>query len=268
MVSHRRGLRVAVIVDLHCHILPEVDDGPRTLDASIVQTAAHVQAGVDVVVATPHVRADLPRNDSARIGSATRMLSDVLQARDTVLRIEAGAEVDLAYACTLEDEELRALTLGGGPWLLIEAPLSASRDDVGVLLGILRARGHQLVLAHPERSPQFHRQPELLRELVAGGAVTQVTALALTGAFGSTVRRYSRWMVEEQLVHVVASDAHDARQRPPGLLEPLKQAGLRQLAPWLIDEGPTAILAGHDVPLPPRPARGGSLLRRWRPKAR
>jgi protein-tyrosine phosphatase len=264
VVADRRGLRVAVIVDLHCHILPEIDDGPRSLDASIVQAAAHVQAGVDVVVATPHVRADLPDNDSARIGSATRMLSDYLGARDAVLRIEAGAEVDLAHACRLEDEELRALTLGGGPWLLVEAPLSASRDDAGVLLGMLRARGHQLVLAHPERSPQFHRQPELLRELVAGGAVTQITALALTGAFGSTVRRYGRWMVEEQLAHVVASDAHDTRQRPPGLLEPVKKAGFGELAPWLVQEGPAAILAGQAVPVPPRPTRGGSLLRRRR----
>jgi protein-tyrosine phosphatase len=264
VVTRRRGLRVAVIVDLHCHILPKVDDGPRTLDASIMQAAAHVQAGVDVVVATPHVRADLPRNDSARIGSATRKLSDFLKARNAVLGIEPGAEVDLAHACQLEDDELRALTLGGGPWLLVEAPLSASRDDVGVLLGMLRARGHQLVLAHPERSPQFHRQPELLRELVAGGGVTQVTASALTGAFGSTVRRYSRWMVEEQLAHVVASDAHDTHRRPPGLFAPLEKAGFGELAPWLIEEGPAAILAGQAVAVAPRPTRGGSLLRRLR----
>jgi protein-tyrosine phosphatase len=262
MVSHRRGLRVAVIVDLHCHILPEIDDGPRSLDASIVQAAAHVRAGVDVVVATPHVRDDLPDNDSARIGSVTRMLSDFLTARDAVLRVAAGAEVDLAYACQLEDEELRALTLGGGPWLLVEAPLSAAGDDAAVLLGMLRARGHQLVLAHPERSPQFLRQPELLRKLVADGAVTQVTARALTGAFGSTVRRYSRWMVEEQLAHVVASDAHDTQRRPPGLFEPLQKAGFGELAPWLIEEGPAAILAGDTVPVPPRVTRGGSLLRR------
>lgn len=253
-----------MIVDLHCHILPEIDDGPRSLDASIVQAAAHVQAGVDVVIATPHVRADLPRNDSTQIGAVTRMLSEYLESRDALLRIEAGAEVDLDHACHLEDEELRALTLGGGPWLLVEAPLSARRDDAGVLLGMLRARGHQLVLAHPERSPQFHRQPELLRELVAGGAVTQITALALTGAFGSTVRRYGRWMVEEQLAHVVASDAHDTHRRPPGLHAPLKKAGFGELAPWLIEEGPAAILAGHDVPVPPRPTRGGSLLRRRR----
>jgi protein-tyrosine phosphatase len=253
-----------VIVDLHCHILPEIDDGPRSIDASIVQAAAHVQAGVDIVVATPHVRADLPRNDSARIGSATRKLSEYLEARDAVLRIEAGAEVDLDHACQLEDEELRALTLGGGPWLLVEAPLSARREDAGVLLGMLRARGHQLVLAHPERSPQFHRQPELLRELVAGGALTQITAVALTGAFGSTVRRYGRWMVEEQLAHIVASDAHDTHRRPPGLFAPLEKAGFGELAPWLIEEGPTAILAGHDVAVPPRPTRGGGLLRRLR----
>jgi protein-tyrosine phosphatase len=259
-----RGRRVAVIVDVHCHILHGLDDGPKHIDDSVRQAAAHVAAGTDTVVATPHVRPDLPDVDSQAIARATRALSDLLADRGAALTVLPGAEVDLQHACALDDDELAALHLGGGPWLLVEAPLRRSGKDAEVLLGLLRSRGHRLLLAHPERSPQFLRNPDLLRSVVADGARTQVTALALTGGFGSTVRRYARWMVEEQLAHVVASDAHDLRARPPGMHAPLAQAGFAELAPWLLEQGPQAILAGDDVPVPPAPKRGGLRLPRLR----
>ncbi|HEY6759981.1 MAG TPA: CpsB/CapC family capsule biosynthesis tyrosine phosphatase [Baekduia sp.] len=244
--------------DLHCHILPGLDDGPADLHGSLVQAAQHVTSGVELVVATPHVREDLPGIDAPRIAAATQALNEELAAHDAHLRLVPGAEVDLRWATRLDDAALGALTLGGSPWLLVEAPLSAGKQDADVLFGMLRARGHRIVIAHPERSPQFHRHPELLRTLVAGGAVAQVTALALTGGFGSTARRYAGWMLDEQLAHVVASDAHDTRARPPGLVRPLEEAGYGDLAPWLTEHGPEAILAGAaEVPVPPRPARGG-----------
>jgi protein-tyrosine phosphatase len=263
-VVARRGRRVAVIVDVHCHILPGLDDGPQVIDDSVRQAAAHVAAGTDAVIATPHVRADLPDVDSARIARTAQALSELLASRGAALKVLPGAEVDLKHACALDDDELVALRLGGGPWLMVEAPLRRSADDAEVMLGLLRSRGHRLLIAHPERSPQFLRNPGLLRSVVAAGAVTQVTALALTGGFGSTVRRYARWMVEEQLAHVVASDAHDLRARPPGMHAPLAQAGFAELAPWLLEQGPEAVLAGTDVPVPPAPRRGGLRLPRLR----
>jgi protein-tyrosine phosphatase len=214
-----------------------------------------VEHGVDVVVATPHVRPDLPSNDSRLIASRTALLGKLIDAHRLPLRVVAGAEVDLAHACTLNDTELAALTLGDGPWLLVEAPLKATAVDAEVLLGLLRSRGHRVVIAHPERSAQFLRRPEWLRALVADGVLTQVTASALTGAFGSPVRRFARWMVEERLAHVVASDAHDTVRRTPGMLDHLEQAGLADIAPWVTSELPAAILAGQTaVPRPPAPA--------------
>jgi protein-tyrosine phosphatase len=256
--------RIAVIVDVPCPILPGIDDGPTTMDDSVRQAAAHVAAGAAVVVATPHVRPDLATNDSHRIAAATQALSDLLASRGAAPRVLPGAEVDLEHACRLDDDELAALRLGGGPWLMVEAPLRRAADDAEVLLGLLRSRGHRLLIAHPERSPQFLRRPDLLRSVVANGAVTQVTALALTGGFGSTVRRYARWMIDEQLAHVVASDAHDLRARPPGTLGPLAQAGFAELAPWLLEQGPEAVLSGNEVPVPPAPKRGGLRLPRLR----
>src|SRR6185369_13439181 len=117
VVDRARGRRVAVIVDVHCHILNGLDDGPSTIDDSVRQAAAHAAAGTEAVVATPHVRPDLPAVDSAAIAEATRELTDLLAARGAALQVLPGAEVDLLHACAIDDDELAALRLGGGPWL-------------------------------------------------------------------------------------------------------------------------------------------------------
>jgi protein-tyrosine phosphatase len=247
-----------VSIDLHCHILPRLDDGPPTIEESDEQASAHVAAGVTAVVATPHVRADLPQNTSKMIHAATVALRLHLERCDVPLEVHTGAEVDLAHACELDDAELSALTIAGRRWLLVEAPLSPRPTDAEVLFGLLRSRGHQLVIAHPERCPQFQRRPESLRSLVDGGALTQITASALDGAFGNTARRYARWMLEERLAHVIASDAHDSRVRPPGLRRSLIAAGAEHLEAWLGDEAPAAIVAGAEtVARPPALSRRG-----------
>lgn len=253
----------SVSIDLHCHILPRLDDGPPTIEESDQQASAHLAEGVAAVVATPHVRSDLPQNTSRMIQAATVALRVHLDKAAVPLEIHSGAEVDLAYAADLDDAELSALAIAGGRWLLVEAPLSQRMTDAEVLFGLLRSRGHQIVIAHPERCPQFQRRPESLRSLVDGGALTQITASALDGAFGNTARRYARWMLEERLAHVVASDAHDTRARPPGLRRSLAAAGAEHLGPWLADEGPAAIVASAErVERPPALSRRG--LRRLR----
>lgn len=263
MDSDGKLVRLSVSVDLHCHILPRLDDGPPSIEESDQQASAHLAAGVSAVVATPHVRGDLPQNTSRMIEAATVALRLHLARRDIPLAIHSGAEVDLAHACDLDDVELGALTIAGRRWLLVEAPLSRRPTDAEVLLGLLRSRGHQLVIAHPERCPQFQRRPESLRSLVAGGALTQITASALDGAFGTTARNYARWMLEERLAHVVASDAHDTRARPPGVRASLAAAGAKHLEGWLTDEAPAAIVAGADS-VPPPPALNRRGLRRLR----
>lgn len=238
------------MIDLHCHLLPGIDDGPEDLGGALAMAQLHVRAGVRTVAATPHVSWDMPTEAAA----IDRRLADVraaLAAADIPLEVVRGAEIDVHQAVRLTDEQLRALALGGGPWLLLEAPL---RRGVGLapVAHALLGRGHRVLLAHPERSPLLQRDPDGLRELVRAGAATQVTAASFAGAFGRPVRDYAERMLEAGLVHSVASDAHDARRRPPGIAEPLAAAGLEELTPLLAQEVPAAILAGD--PLPPVPA--------------
>src|SRR5206468_2448547 len=140
------------------------------------------------------------------------------------LEVLPGGEIAISRAADLDDNELRALGLGGGPWLLVESPLTPSAGNFDNALRHLQARGHRVVLAHPERCPAFIREPERLAALVHAGMLTSITAGALVGRFGGTVERYAHELVRDGLVHNVASDAHDTRRRPPGLREVLDHA--------------------------------------------
>jgi protein-tyrosine phosphatase len=262
------------MVDLHTHVLPGVDDGPASVEGSLDMARAAVAAGTVEMVATPHVSWDIPTS-AARVAQEVAALQERLDAEGIALRLRTGGEVAISRGIELPDEELDALRLGGGSWLLVECPLTANVAGFEGLLGQLHARGHQILLAHPERSPALQRDPAMLRRLVDAGMLTQITAGSLVGQFGSTVRGFTFELVEAGLVHNLASDTHDARRRPPGLRDPIVAAdaelpGLAELAPWLCEQVPRAILDGETIPeqpsRPPKRKRGllGGLLGRRR----
>jgi len=247
------------MIDLHCHLLPGIDDGPADLGGTLAMAQQHVKAGVEIVAATPHVAWDMP-NDVETIDLRLVDVHAALAAAEIPLQIVRGAEIDVHQAVRLRDEQLRALALGGGPWLLLEAPLRPGVGFAPVVHALLK-RGHRVLIAHPERSPLLQRDPAALRELVRAGAATQVTAASFAGDFGRTVREYAERMLEAGLVHSVASDAHDLLRRPPGMAKPLRAAGLAELVPLLADEAPAAILAGDPLPSAPVWQRRRSGLR-------
>ncbi|WP_051471573.1 tyrosine-protein phosphatase [Patulibacter minatonensis] len=238
------------MIDLHCHILPGIDDGPDDLEGSLAMAREHVARGTSVVVATPHVGWDYP-NTPEVIVTGVATVNRALQAEGIPLEVLPGAEVALTRAVDMSAEQLAALRLGGGPWLLLEAPISVDSPGIEGLVGLVQSRGVRVLLAHPERCASFHTDPELLSRLVAAGCLAQVTAGALTGFFGRTVEAAARRYLDAGLVHVVASDAHDATHRAPGMAEPMEAAGYAPLAPWMATHVPRALLEG--VPVPPRP---------------
>ncbi len=144
--------------------------------------------------------------------------------------------------------------MGGGPYWLLESPLSVAAGPFDQYVGTLLGNGAKVLLAHPERCPTFLRDPDKLARLVYGGALTSVTAGAFAGRFGAPVREFAFAMLRDGLVHSVASDAHNVDTRPPGLRDELDAAGLGALVPWLTEQVPAAILAGDRLPpSPPLP---------------
>lgn len=252
------------MIDLHCHVLPGIDDGPETIDESVALVRAAAQARVRTIVATPHVSPHYP-NDAAAIGRLVDQLSARLGDEGLSVEIQAGAEIAIARVPEITAEQLARLSLGGGRWVLIEPPFSPLVPTLGEAVTALLREGHGIVLAHPERCPTFHRDPAMLESLVRAGALTSVTAGALVGHFGKDVRNFALDMAGAGMIHNVASDAHDLQRRPPGVYDELERAGMGGLAEWLTQEVPAAILSGGEIPRRPAVAvaPAGRRRRRW-----
>jgi protein-tyrosine phosphatase len=261
------------VIDLHCHILPGLDDGPANLDFSLAMARAAVEAGTQLIVATPHIRADF-NVDPAEIEPRVDLFNDRLQRERLPLRVLPGAEIGWANATDLDDAQLARLSLGSGRRVLLESPYGKKPVDIEGIIASLAERGFQSVLAHPERCPLFQRDPERLRKIVASGALCSITAGSMLGRFGQSVRTFTVEMLRDGLVHDVASDAHDHIHRPPGLVSgfddvKVELPGIERYAPWYTVTSPVAILAGNPLPRAPElsgpaPSRLQRLLGRSR----
>jgi protein-tyrosine phosphatase len=251
------------VIDLHCHVLAGIDDGPEKLADSLALARAAAREGTRTIVATPHVSARYP-NDAARIAEAVGELVEHLRGHDVALEVVPGAEIALSHVIDLDAAELGRLGIGGGSWLLVEPPFSAAASGIDELVLELVNAGHRVVLAHPERCPAFQREPRTLHVLVDQGVLTSLTAGSLTGRFGSRVRRFSLELVEAGAVHNVASDAHGIEGRGPRIARELEQAGLSELQGWLTVEVPSAVLAdAQTVPPAPQLDRLATVQRHW-----
>lgn len=255
----RTTLGMVRSIDLHSHILPGVDDGPRTLEGSLELARAAVAAGTAQMVATPHINEDhfiAPLD----VPPAVAALNERLAAERIDLAVRPGGEIAMPRLLDLTDAELSSLGLGGGPYLLVESPFSVAAGAFEPLIDDLQLRGHRVLLAHPERSPSFQRDVGRLEKLVRSGVIVQITAGSLLGSFGERVRQFTANLLREDLVHVVASDSHNHDIRPPGVDDAVQAAerdvpGIAERTPWLTREVPAAILAGEPIPdvapLPP-----------------
>jgi protein-tyrosine phosphatase len=261
----RRAI-IRVVIDLHAHILPGLDDGPRTLDESAEMAAAAVAAGTRVMAATSHINRSfglLPED----LAAARERVERRLREDGIGLELVQGGEVAISRVEGLDEAALRALTLGGGPWLLLECPLSPVAPPMEPVVAALRHRGIEVLLAHPERSPAFMRSPRALERLLELGALAQVTSTALSGRFSDVVRKVAFDMLERGHAQVIASDGHSADGRPPDLtcaLEAMERRyeEPRELFDWMTAAVPAALIAGErPPPRPPMPRRRG-LLRR------
>jgi protein-tyrosine phosphatase len=240
------------VIDLHCHVLPGIDDGPTTLDDSMAVCRAARADGTRTLVATPHVNWDYPEVTAAAIHAEVAAVNMALRAADVDVQVRTGAEVALSRVGELSDGELELLALGGGHYVLLEFPwTSVAAGAINALRAFAR-RGFGIVVAHPERSPMLQRNVELVRELVDAGALCCLDAGSLTEHADRRTREAAWMLLAAGLAHAIASDCHDAERRPPELASMLAQAGLngRQID-YFARDAPEAILNGEDVAPPP-----------------
>lgn len=252
------------MIDVHCHILPGIDDGPESMDVSLEMAEGAIAEGITHLVATPHA-SDEYFFDFARV----RQVRDELQAK-------IGDRLTLATGCDfhLNAENLEALRANAAPfcinqkdYLLVEFNEYSIPPAMDQTLHEIQLLGLRPVITHPERNGILRSQTERLAKWVRLGCFIQVTAGALTGSFGAGTQKDAwRWLLDG-LVHFVASDAHNMRGRPlrlaPAFRAIQEQMG-EETARALFFENPKAALEGRDLPYVPELASPSAVRRRKR----
>jgi protein-tyrosine phosphatase len=241
------------VIDLHCHILPGLDDGARTLDDSRDLGRRSAAEGIETIAATPHVRADYPTRPE-QMERGVQALRDDFAVQGIHVGVLHGGEIDLELLPKLSGEDLRRFTIAQtGRYLLLEFPY------VGWPLGLERAvfdliaAGMRPILAHPERNRETQARPERLDSVLRIGAVVQLTAASVDGRLGRSSQSAARRLVGLGFVDLIASDAHTPAIRGAGLAAAAAALGDEALAHYLTVDAPAAIVAGEA--LPDRPAR-------------
>ena len=237
--------------DLHAHILPALDDGATSEDVSLEMAAVAARSGTSVIVATPHMK-DV--NECSSVAKAKALCSDLaskIRGGGTDLELVMGMETHVVPELPEMLKDGRALPINGTKYALVEMPFFGHPNYLEETLFGVQILGIVPVLAHPERIELVQQRPEILRDFVGRGMLSQITAGSLLGDFGSDVRRFTEDLVRNELAHLIASDCHfPDGPRSPGLTAGLDAAAKlvgRDRALMMVDDVPRAILEGRTV---------------------
>lgn len=205
------------MIDLHCHILPGIDDGAADVAVSLDMARAFVDDGVSIVACTPHILPGMYHNSGPQIRAAAQELQRAIDAAGIPLTLVTGADVHIAPDLARELREGRALSLADSRYVLIEPPHHVAPVRLEDIFFNLLVAGYVPILTHPERLTWINSQYATIKKLVGAGVWMQITAGSLIGAFGRQPLYWAERMLDEGCVHIVATDAHDVRRRPPVL---------------------------------------------------
>lgn len=233
------------MIDLHCHMLPGIDDGAPDLDTALAMARLAVADGVRIVACTPHIYVGLYDNNGPGIKQAVNALRVQLSEAAIPLQITYGADVHLAPDLTEGLRNRRIPSLHGSRYFLLEPPHHVAPPRFEESVFNLLAADYVPVITHPERLTWIGDHYPLFLNLARSGAWMQITAGSLTGRFGSQAQYWGRRMLKEGYVHILASDGHGVKKRPPLLAEGrIVAAHLLgdEEAEYLVNTRPQAIL--------------------------
>ncbi len=205
------------LIDLHCHIIPGIDDGSPDLQTSLKMARMSVADGVSVIACTPHIIPGVYDNSGPDIRRHVQSLQFELDAAGINCRLVPGCDAHVAADLVDKLRSGLALAINDSRYVLVEPPHDFLPPNVDRLFFELLAAGYVPILTHPERMAWADRNDELLCRLIESGTWMQVTAGSVLGVFGPGAKRRAERMFRNGWVHIVASDAHDASQRPPAM---------------------------------------------------
>ncbi len=239
-----------LFTDIHCHIIPCIDDGAENLTESILMARRAVAEGTQALIATPHQLGPNRKVTADAIKNGVSVLQHQLDAENIELTVLPGADVRIDPELAMLLKQGKVLTLADrGKHVLLELP-HETYFSLDSLLKALRKQGLVGILSHPERNRGIIKDPEVMWGVVEAGGLLQITAGSLTGAFGSSCKEIAELAVNEGLIHFIASDAHDTKHRPFGMREAYDticdMAG-EKLADLVCCENPARVFEGDDV---------------------
>lgn len=194
--------------DLHCHILPGIDDGAQNWDQSLAMAREASDAGTARLFATSHQRPDFFNNTVGEIRRLTEELSQKLDHEGIGLTVYCGAEIHISPDLPKKFSDKELMTLGTSDFILLEFPFNFLPSYALEITHELMLKGAGIILAHPERNSVIRRDISICEDLVKKGIYLQVNTGSITGSYGSHIAAFARKLIKRDLVHFIGSDAH------------------------------------------------------------
>ncbi len=241
------------MIDIHSHILPELDDGAKSWEIAQEMCRMAAADGIEHMVATPHAN-ERYAYDREHNSSVLNQLRSLIGKAP---RLSLGCDFHLSYE-NLQDALVRPerYTIEDSHYLLVELSNYSIPASVEQSFSQLGDKGITPVITHPERNPILQQGPQRVLKWVEMGCAVQITASALTGSWGERAWRTAEWLLRRDAAHVLASDAHDTKHRVPKLSAARKEAAILcgpDVAEALVDDNPRAIICGAPLPYFPNP---------------
>jgi len=203
------------LIDLHCHILPGIDDGAKTMEDSLEMAQAAVDEGITHIVATPHHMNRNWINDKQKVQQLVGEVQNVLNQQNIPLTLFPGQEVRI-HGDILDNMDKNDIQFidEQEQYVLIEFPTATVPTYTERLFFDMQSKGVTPIIVHPERNHEIADDPDILKNLVEKGALAQLTAVSYTGGLGNKIQKFSKQLIDANLVHFIASDAHNTTSRP------------------------------------------------------
>ncbi|KHF38253.1 tyrosine-protein phosphatase [Halalkalibacter okhensis] len=208
------------MIDIHCHILPGVDDGPKTLAESLELAKLAESEGITTIIATPH------HHHPSFHNSGPSVIRQVEELNEAIKQAQIGMTVIPSQEVRIHGDIIQHVDLGDvlpmapeNSYILLEFPTNSVPHYAKKLFYDLKLQGITPIIAHPERNKAITEKPDILYDFVKDGVLTQITASSVTGHFGKKIMKFTDQLIESNLTHFLASDAHNGKERPFRLRE-------------------------------------------------
>ena len=241
------------MIDIHCHILPEVDDGSRSLNESIEMAMIAKEQGITKIVNTSHYHPDFRYKKGEELLKELEDFNNVLKENMIDIEVLIGNEIYYTKDLITEIDELDFYTLNNSRYILIELPPTNFPKDLCNIVYELKEKNYIPVFAHVERYREVQENPELIYEVINAGAIIQVNSHSILGKSGKELQKVCNTLLNRNMVHVVGTDAHSSKRRTPIFLDAYKYVSekySKEMADDLFIKNNNAIINNEALNLP------------------